>query len=101
VPIPVMIECKQPGGDLSSLGGAEPVAWNDTALIDSLDAEFRSVFSDDELITPNDIRRDNLTLEQSVLSYGWPDLDSARGRFLFLMDDGSTGVLGAARNATT
>lgn len=101
VPIPVMIEYKSSDGDLSSLGGTTPVPWNETTLLDSLDDEFRSVFSDDELITPDDIRRDNLTLEQSVLTYGWPDLDSARGRFFFLMDDASTGILGAARNAST
>ncbi|KAK9776189.1 putative acid phosphatase [Seiridium cardinale] len=101
VPVPVMIEYKQPGGDLSSIGGARPVWWNNTELLDSLDAEFRSVFSTDELITPDDIRRDNLTLEQSILTYGWPDLDSARGRFFFLMDSASTGELGVTRNAST
>ncbi|KKY18705.1 putative acid phosphatase [Phaeomoniella chlamydospora] len=97
VPIPCMIEFKT-SGDLSSLGGATPLQWNDTELLASLDAEFRSVFAGDELITPDDIRRGNLTLEESVLTYGWPELESARGRVMFMMDDGAT-TLGATRAA--
>ncbi|CAJ2507182.1 Uu.00g083680.m01.CDS01 [Anthostomella pinea] len=101
VPIPVMIEYKQPTGDLSELGGAKAEWWNNTGLLDSLDEEFRSVFSPEELVTTDDVRCGNLTLEQSVLTRGWPDLDSARGRFMFLMDNADTGVLGEARNAST
>ena len=52
----------------------------------ALDAEFGSVFAEDEMITSDYIRRSNLTLEESVLTYGWPDLESARGRVMFLMD---------------
>ncbi|KAI1497740.1 hypothetical protein F5X99DRAFT_421148 [Biscogniauxia marginata] len=85
VPFPFMIEFKTAEG--GSAGGVAPVPWDDTALLDDLDAEIRSVFPPEKLITADDIRRGNLTLEESVLKYGWPDLDSARGRFLFLMDN--------------
>lgn len=87
VPIANMIEFKTAGDDMAYLGGATPIKWNTSELMASLDAEFRSVFSTKELITPDDLRRDNLTLEQSVLKYGWPELESARGRVLFLMDN--------------
>ncbi|CAJ2509728.1 Uu.00g056280.m01.CDS01 [Anthostomella pinea] len=85
VPIPIMLEFKT--AETGSGGGTEPLPWNDTALLDGLDAEIRSVFSPSELITADDLKRDNLTLEESVLQHGWPDLDSARGRVFFLMDN--------------
>ncbi|KAH8594904.1 acid phosphatase [Bisporella sp. PMI_857] len=90
VPLTSMVEFKTAGADMAYLGGATPIQWNTSELMASLDAEFRSVFSANELITPDDIRRDNLTLEESVLKYGWPELESARGRIMFLMDN--TGV---------
>ncbi|OLN87093.1 hypothetical protein CCHL11_06490 [Colletotrichum chlorophyti] len=88
VPIPFMIEFKVSEALLVPFGGATQIPWNDTALLKGLDDEIRSVFAPEDLVTPDDLRRGNLTLEQSVLQHGWPDLDSARGRVLFLMDNG-------------
>ncbi|KAI8176172.1 hypothetical protein KHU50_004039 [Colletotrichum sp. SAR 10_65] len=88
VPIPFMIEFKTAEEAYAAMGGAAPIPWNNTELLQGLDDEIRSVFAADELVTPDDIRRGNLTLEQSVLQHGWPDLESARGRVLFLMDNG-------------
>ncbi|KAH9885011.1 hypothetical protein F4778DRAFT_761619 [Xylariomycetidae sp. FL2044] len=85
VPFPFMIEFKT--ADTGIGGDTVPLPWNDSALLDGLDAEIRSVLAPTQLITADDLRRDNLTLEQSVLQFGWPDLDSARGRFMFLMDN--------------
>ncbi len=39
------------------------------------------------MITPDDIRRRGLTLEQSVLRHGWPSLDRSRGKVAFLLDN--------------
>jgi hypothetical protein len=85
VPISVMTEFKL-GTNFGSEGGAETLYWNDTSNLAVLDAEFRSVFSEDEMITPDHVRRGDLTLEDSILEHGWPDLESARGRVMFLMD---------------
>ena len=63
--------------------------WDEEFLLDGLDNEIRSVFLPDELIVPDDVRRGELSLEESVLEHGWPDLDSARGRAFFLMNDKS------------
>jgi hypothetical protein len=87
VPLPLMIELKTADARITALGGAAAIPWT-TTLLDGLDAEIRSVFPPERLITPDDIRRGNLTLEASVLRHGWPDLSSARGRLLFLMDNG-------------
>jgi hypothetical protein len=61
-------------------------------------AEIRSVFRPSELITPDDVRRRGLTLEQSVLQPGWPSLSSTRGRVMFLMDN-DPGPISAAYSA--
>ncbi|KAK2042383.1 acid phosphatase [Colletotrichum somersetense] len=88
VPIPFMIEFKTSDPAIAAAGGAPPIPWNDSVLLQALDYEIRSVFAPGQLVVPDDLRRGNLTLEQSVLQHGWPDLESARGRVLFLMDNG-------------
>lgn len=55
--------------------------------LDDVDDEIRAVFSDHQLITPDDVRGDRATLEAAVLTDGWPTLDEARGRFLFALDN--------------
>lgn len=96
VPIPIMLEFKK--ATPVRLGSSKPISWNDTALLASLDDEIRSVIPTTQLLVPDDIRQDGKTLEESILTRGWPDLDSARGRIFFVMDDGPT-TLGAVRNA--
>jgi hypothetical protein len=89
IPIPIMMELKTAEQRYVDAGGhAQIIAWDDAELLQGLDDEIRSVFEPEQLITPDDIRRGNKTLEESVLLYGWPDLDSARGRIFFLMDNG-------------
>jgi hypothetical protein len=38
------------------------------------------------MIVPDDVRGKHATLEEAVLSDGWPSLDSARGKVIFLLD---------------
>jgi hypothetical protein len=59
-----------------------------TPEMDALDAEIRSVFSEHDLITPDDVRRSSATLEQAVLTRGWPTLGWSRGKVMFAMDNG-------------
>ncbi|WP_031496105.1 phosphatidylinositol-specific phospholipase C1-like protein [Bryobacter aggregatus] len=56
------------------------------ATFDDLDAEIRKVFRAAEMVTPDDVRGDKRTLEEAILSHGWPSLDSARGKVVFLLD---------------
>lgn len=89
VPIPILLELKTAESVGRVVGGAPVIPWNETARLDWLDAEIRSVFPREQLILPDDLRREGLpTLEAAVLQHGWPDLDSARGRVFFVMDNG-------------
>jgi Phosphoinositide phospholipase C, Ca2+-dependent len=97
VPLLVLLELKATDIIAGALGGVPVPPWDGPAL-DTLDAEIRSVFRPSELITPDDVRRQSLTLEQSVLQRGWPTLRSASGRVMFLMDN-DPGAISAAYTA--
>ncbi|TDD48441.1 phosphatidylinositol-specific phospholipase C1-like protein [Saccharopolyspora elongata] len=85
-PIPVLLELKQTDPAMEQLGGPDSPPWDAKRFAD-LDAEIRSVIPADQMITPDDVRKPGLTLEQSVLRFGWPKLAEARGKFVFLMDN--------------
>ena len=59
--------------------------WGKEAF-DRMDAEIRSVFSEDQLITPDDVRGSHATLREAVTTVGWPKLGDARGKLIFTMD---------------
>jgi hypothetical protein len=86
VPIPIMLELKRSDARIVAAGGVVAPAW-DAAALDALDAEIRSIFAPDEMITPDDVRRSGRTLEQSVLRDGWPKLRDSRGKVMFLLDN--------------
>jgi hypothetical protein len=89
IPIFILVETKQ---DKSSgptqLTSTEPFT---PRTFDQLDAEIRSVFGPEELITPDDVRGRYETLNQAVLAGNWPTLKSARGKVMFLMDQRPVG----------
>ncbi len=88
LPIMVLIEAKDEEiADPLSLGFAVPLPI-DTAALDALDAEIRTVFSSAQLIVPDDVRADAPTLESAVLDGGWPALSDARGKIMFGLDNG-------------
>ena len=86
VPLQILLELKQSDRRAVAQGGVVAPPW-DLAQLDALDAEIRSVFSERNLITPDDVRRRGLTLEQSVRRHGWPSLERSRGKVLFLLDN--------------
>lgn len=55
-------------------------------VFDALDAEIRSVFPQQALITPDDVRGGFATLQAAVHAGHWPTLQKARGKVVFLMD---------------
>ncbi len=92
VPIAINLELKQSDPNVVAAGGVQAPPW-DAANLDSVDTEIRSVFSADELLSPDDVRKPGLTLEQSVLTKGWPTLSSVRGQVMFYFDNGGPGEI--------
>jgi hypothetical protein len=89
IPIFILVETKQqrprPGVQVT-----EPEPFT-SSTFDALDAEIRSVFPPNELITPDDVRGHYDTLNEAVLAGNWPTLASARGKVIFLMDQRPVG----------
>jgi hypothetical protein len=86
-PIAVMIEAKDEDFFVPLLPPVVPIG---AALFRDLDDEIRSVFPDDRILLPDDVRGDHATLEEAILSDGWPVLADVRGKVLFLLDNGGS-----------
>lgn len=85
LPLLVMIEVKDdPIPDPLNAGFVIPHEVGVSEL-DALDAEIRSVFGPDDLLTPDDVRGEHASLEEAVLASGWPRLSDIRGRVMFVL----------------
>jgi len=89
VPIFILVETKQ-GKPRGELHLTEPEPFT-SSTFDALDAEIRSVFPPDEMITPDDVRGHYDTLNDAVLAGNWPSLASARSKVVFLLDQRPVG----------
>jgi hypothetical protein len=98
LPLMIMIETKTMSlAELAAEGGidieAMGVPWTEVLpmsreLFDDLEAEIVSVFDEDQIITPDDVRGDHDTLDAAVRTgEAWPTLDEARGKVLFSLVD--------------
>lgn len=52
-----------------------------------IDEEILTVFKSDELITPDLVKGDFKSLEEAVLTEGWPTINKLKGRILFVLDE--------------
>ena len=91
LPIFILLETKQ--SDLPAQYHATTPEKFTPATFDALDAEIRSVFAPNEMITPDQVRARHATLEEAVLHHDWPTLNAARGKVIFLMDQRPVGPM--------
>jgi Phosphoinositide phospholipase C, Ca2+-dependent len=91
LPIYILVETKQEALNLN-FPTTQPEIFT-PAIFDDLDREIQSVFAADEMITPDQVRGSHATLEEAILSSGWPTLAEARGKVVFLMDQKGMGPL--------
>ena len=89
LPIFILLETKQ--SDLPPQYHARSPEKFTAGVFDALDAEIRSVFKPDEMITPDQVRGRYATLEEAVLHKEWPTLAVARSKVVFLMDQRPVG----------
>ncbi len=87
VPIQIQIEAKDSAlEDRAGVGFVKPLPIG-VAELRALDAEIRSVFEDDHVITPDMVRGSHATLAGAIRVDGWPRLRAARGKILFALDN--------------
>jgi hypothetical protein len=91
LPIFILVETKE--GAVKDLPDAPKTEPFTSAVFDTLDAEIRSVFSPEEMITPDEVRGKCKTLVEAVRAGNWPTLAKARGRVIFLMDQKKAGPI--------
>lgn len=88
--LPILIDlelkCDAPYCAFGGLCAEEAVNWTLPRILE-VDREIRSIMPASKLVTPDNVRQANMTLEQSVLQHGWPKLDDVRGRFMFFFDN--------------
>ena len=83
VPIMILLNAKDGKG---GPGAAAPMPFDEKAF-DALDAEARSVFAPDEMITPDRVQGHYGSLGEAVLAGAWPTLSRARGKVFFVLDE--------------
>ncbi|KAA1258822.1 hypothetical protein LF1_13460 [Rubripirellula obstinata] len=83
VPILVLLELKHKVVGPSFL---KTIRFDET-LLDQVDAEIRSVFGENEMLTPDLVRGAYATLRDAVKKQGWPTLEECRGRVWFALDN--------------
>ncbi len=86
VPLLILLNLKDAAIPLPGSTDALPF---DAEAFAAMDAEIRSVFGLDRLITPDEVRGGYPTLRDAVRAGGWPRLGEARGRVMFALDTGT------------
>jgi hypothetical protein len=86
LPLTILLELKDDPIPDPGFGFVIPRQFG-PADVDAVDREIRSVFSERQLLTPDDVRGRHPTLEDAVLKRGWPRLGEARGKVLFALDN--------------
>ncbi len=91
IPLFLLIETKE-GATKGIPNGvvAEPFT---AESFDKLDKAIRSVFPDDEMVLPDDVRGSYPTLDAAVHADHWPTLADCRGKVIFLMDQKHVGPI--------
>lgn len=84
--IPVIITMNAKDQVINNPNFVIPLKFTKNTL-DSIDLEIRSVLPESKLITPDLVKGKFPTLEEAILKNGWPQIDSIRGRFLFVLDE--------------
>lgn len=69
--------------------GSTPVLRFTKNVLDSVDQEILSVFSEKNLITPALVQGDHSSLREAVTTSGWPSIENSKGKVLFVLDAGT------------
>ncbi len=88
--LPIVINVELKDDPLPAPLNTTPITKIDGAQEDALDAEIRSVFPPSKVLTPDDVRAGDTTLNHRITTTGWPTVDQARGKVMFFMDNAGT-----------
>lgn len=84
---PIYVTMNAKDAEIKSPGFSIPEKFT-SEVFDRLDKEILDNLGRSYLITPDDIRASFPTLESAVLAGRWPTMQTARGKFIFILDEG-------------
>lgn len=89
MPIYILVEPKEEGAGnhVKSLGFVSVLSF-DKAALEIADQEIREVFAEDtgKVFRPDDLRGKHISLQEAVLTDGWPLLRDMRGKVVFIIN---------------
>jgi len=83
---PVFITMNARDDEIKKPGFTVPEKFN-SALFDQLDSLIAATLGREKVITPDDVRGKDATLETAVLKGRWPSVKAAKGKFIFILDE--------------
>lgn len=84
--LPILIALHTNDSRTPMPGATKPVPFDADAFA-QLDREISTLFTPEELITPDEVKGAYPTLREAVRAGAWPSLKQARGKVIFLLDD--------------
>ncbi|WP_299268534.1 Ca2+-dependent phosphoinositide-specific phospholipase C [uncultured Psychrosphaera sp.] len=85
-PVTILLNVKE--SKAKFVDGVSPLTFTQNDYT-ALDNEIKKVLTTEKLITPDVIRGELPSLEQAILTNGWPSIESLKGQFLFVFDGNS------------
>lgn len=82
-PVTILLNVKE--SKAKFVDGVSPLTFTQNDYT-ALDNEIKSVLPAEKLVTPDFVRGDLPSLEQAILTNGWPSIENLKGRFLFVFD---------------
>lgn len=86
--LPIIITINPKSSGVDAPGFTEVLPFDGDALR-ALDQEIQDIFNPGDLITPQSVKGTHSSLRAAVTEHGWPDLDTVRGKILFVLDAGT------------
>ncbi|MFU2510550.1 Ca2+-dependent phosphoinositide-specific phospholipase C [Pseudoalteromonas sp. ASV78] len=83
LPIYILFNVKE--SRWTKMAGVQPELFS-VSHYQALSKEIAKVLGQDKLLTPADVKQPNQGLAESIKSQGWPELESVRGKFVFIFD---------------
>lgn len=88
LPITILLEMKTETIDdyIPNVGFATAIPWDLSGFLE-MEQEILDVFSIDDIIKPDDIRKNEASLKAGVLVNGWPTVGESRGKVMFVFSN--------------
>jgi hypothetical protein len=84
--LPILVSLRTNDIKTPMPGATRPLACDEAAM-NALEDEIRAVFTQDQIITPDQLQGGHASLREAALAHAWPKLDAARGKVIFVLND--------------